>query len=424
MSWVDEWSSSEVFIQDAQLRNIPFWRSLSYYVDPDGSEIIELGTKRYPYKHPSLAFIEILNIHSHTERTVSVYLKELTTSYMNHGQNYMVNMTKVNIESYTDGINSPGRAIIYAVDYDLTIFSPVSVFNLLVNSTLNLLQKIEANGITLSEQRMIVTTDSVFYPLRTSLSINNINVFRDILTENQKTSYFVKPLHLQEKSVSLSNMNFQITGFILYTIDPMSLYASNLYVDFHATMGGFVMRLLWNYPEAYVNGTILINNATVINPQERIAPFREGFIIHDSSQFVTINNTRVLFWGNLAEDKGQFEKHLSPNCNPQDDVLQTVDITHNYWSMTYNPTGNRFVTFYTEFYSDYYRKVIVNYSYNMHENILNSVYALNLVYWTQNTEIWMRNNEFHNVSGLQGAAYAVVSSKFIIENELFLTRMR
>ena len=163
----------------------------------------------------------------------------------------------------------------------------------------------------------------------------------------------------------------------------------------------------------------MLNNLTIENPQERIAPFREGFLIHDGSETVTVNNTIIKFWGSLSEDKGQIEKHLSPNCNPSDDVVQTVDITHNYWTMPYNPTQDRFVTFYTEFDQDYYRRMIVNYSYNLHENILDNIYGLNLAYCTQNTEIWMTNNQFYNVSCLQGAAYAVVSDKFIIENDLY-----
>jgi hypothetical protein len=63
--------------------------------------------------------------------------------------------------------------------------------------------------------------------------------------------------------------------------------------------------------------------------------------------------------------------------------------------------------------------VIVNYSNNYHENIVNNVYASNHVYGTINTEIIMKNNQFYNVSGLQGAAFCVVSDECTIENEVY-----
>jgi len=162
---------------------------------------------------------------------------------MNQKQNYIVNMTQVNIESYTSGFNDPEKAIIYAVDYNINIFSPVTVMNLIVSNTLNLTSKVNVAGITTSEQLMISNPDSTIYLLRSNLKINNIDVFRNITLENQKTTYFIKSLYLQQKGVTLTNMNFQISGFLMLTIDPMSVYAENLYVDFHATMGGFLMRL-------------------------------------------------------------------------------------------------------------------------------------------------------------------------------------
>lgn len=45
MKCVSACSSTEVFIQDPQLRSYKLCRSLDYYVDPDSIEIMELGTK-------------------------------------------------------------------------------------------------------------------------------------------------------------------------------------------------------------------------------------------------------------------------------------------------------------------------------------------------------------------------------------------
>jgi hypothetical protein len=187
-------------------------------------------------------FVELLNFHAHSDRAINVYLKELTTNYINQKQAYIVNITTVNIESYTDELTDPTNAIIYAVDYDLDLFSSLTAMNLLVNSTLNLADRIYLDGITSDEITIIQTTDSSIYVLRSNLILNKLNIYRDIATENQKSSIFIKAMYLQTRSVTITNAYFQISGFILDTIDPMSLFVEHVYIDFHATMGGFVMR--------------------------------------------------------------------------------------------------------------------------------------------------------------------------------------
>jgi hypothetical protein len=256
-------------------------------------------------------FVELLNFHAHSDRAINVYLKEFTTNYINQKQAYIVNITTVNIESYTDGFTDPTYATIYAVDYDLNIFSSVSVMNLLVNGTLNLSDKINVDGLTTDEITTMQATDSTIYLLRSNLVINNLHIYRDIATENQKATNFIKAIYLQEKMVTVKNAYFQISGFILDTIDPASIHVENVYVDFHATMGGFVMRTFCNYPEAYTDGTVTFNNVTVENPIERIAPFREAILVNSGPEHLYVNDTNILFWGQLSEDKGQVEKFLN-----------------------------------------------------------------------------------------------------------------
>ena len=45
LKWVSSCTSSQVFIQDPLLRNIPIWRDTVYYVDAGSIQPIELGTK-------------------------------------------------------------------------------------------------------------------------------------------------------------------------------------------------------------------------------------------------------------------------------------------------------------------------------------------------------------------------------------------
>lgn len=205
--------------------------------------MIELGTKKYPYKNVALPFVEILNFHSHSNRSVNIYLKEYSVNYINQKRNYIINMTKVNIESYSTIVSTPSSASLYGVDKTLNVWSAGTITNLLVNDTLKFSSKITQSGMSTYEVQALSNADSNIFVHRTNLVINRVNLYRNILTDYQTKSNFVRAVYLQEKSVTMTNLDIQVTGFILYTEDPMSLYVDNVYIDYHATMGGYVMRI-------------------------------------------------------------------------------------------------------------------------------------------------------------------------------------
>ena len=334
-------------------------------------------------------------------------------------KNYIINMTSVSIDSYSTGLNSPSNAIMYGIRSKIPVFSLDTSFNLLVNDTLNLNEAMKLGSISYSEQLKLQLSNINIHLSRTSLSMNRITLTRDIIADNQYESIFIEAIYLQENLIHMSNMYIQLTGFIMHTFDPMSLIVENTYIDYHATMGGFVMRTSWNYPEAYVNGYVIFYNNTVEHPQERTAAYSEGVIMHAGSENMTVNSTTMLIWSSLTEDKGQIEKQLTSSWMPQDDVTQISQSINSYWSLHQNPVRNRFIQFFNIHNPNYYRKLIVNYDSNIHENIFHSVYANNYIYSTYVAELWMRNNIYTNVSWLEGAAYIHIANKIIIENEIY-----
>ena len=189
-------------------------------------------------------------------------------------------------------------------------------------------------------------------------------------------------------------MYMQITGFILLSKDPMSLHFENTIVDFHATMGGFVMQIGWNYPEAYVHGTILINNVTWDNMVIRTAPYRQSLLIEDGPENITVSNSIIKFYGSTSEDRCQVEKHLNSLWMPDDDSPQIVTFDNNYWSLPTNPQGDRYIWFYAEYIASLPRPTIINYINNIHEDIVGTLWALNLPFVAPTTDIYMAGNIF------------------------------
>ena len=281
---------------------------------------------------------------------------------MMQATNYVLNITSVTISSYTTGNSAPANAIIFATDEKISIFSPTSVMNLIVDNTLRLQKMINAGSFTANEKLMLSLTNINIHLDRSSLIMSYISVNRNLTADVAKSTQFIAPIYLQEKYVKFSNMNVQITGYIMYSLDPMSLYVENSYFQYDYTMGGFVMESSWNYPEAYINGNVVLNNLTVVDSDTRYAPFMQAILMHAGSENVTVNNTIMKIWTSLANDKGQIEKHLTTDCNPQDNAVQIVQVINSYWTHDYNPNGDRFTWFYNELYSSYSRKFILNYS--------------------------------------------------------------
>ena len=420
MSWIDDWASNQVYINDPQLRNIDICRSLEYYVDPDGDEIVELGTKQYPYKNIALPFIEILNFHSHTDRIISIYLKEYTTSYIMQGKNFIINMTMVKIESYTDStVLEASSASLFGVDYDLTIFSPVTVMNLIVDGSLKLDEAIAAaDGLLVSETNALSTTDTNIHLLRTNLYMDKVNLYRDTQADSQKQTQFIKPIYLQEKNVTMKNFEVQTTGFILNTVDPMSMLIENIDIDYHAMMGGFIMKINCNYPEAYLYGNIKIDNMTLVNRQTRVAPILEGLIVHIGPENLTVTNSYITIYGSLAEDRSIVIKRLILNTwNADIEDVQQVEVSNTYWSLPENPFEDRFNSLFSNFDASIIRRVHWIYDGNVHEYMDDAIYPNYIVATHANTEIFLRNNIHRNLSNPFGIVETKVSKSVVVENE-------
>ena len=121
-------------------------------MDSTSTEIIELGTKAYPYKNVGLPFVEILNYHSHSDHNITVKVKEYTENQMLFKRNYIINTTQVTVETYSEsGIGTPGYANITIKDQDVVLLTSKSVFNIMKHSTLRLLTTLNQDDMEETE---------------------------------------------------------------------------------------------------------------------------------------------------------------------------------------------------------------------------------------------------------------------------------
>ena len=363
--------------------------------------------------------MEILNFHSNSDRTINIHLKESITHYIMESYNYIINTTLINIDSYSDDSSvAPEPAVIHGVDFYVPLLSPTSIMNLVTDSTLKLTEAIAAGNLTDMEVYQLQETDSLFYVHRSNLRINNVRFVRDTASDYSKSSNLIRAIYLQDKNITIMNTNIAITGNILYTNDPLSLHVENVYIDNYATMGGFIMNIDCNYPEAILTGLITLKNVTAEYSQERMANNINGFLLHTGPENVHIEDSHINLWGSLSFHEAPIEKQMLSSCNPDDSVVQSVEISNNYFTLSENPYENYFSTIFYIFKTDTIRQIMIVSDNNTYQNISNNLYALNMAYVTINTELQISNNVYLNVSGLQEALYSEMASKVIIQNEV------
>lgn len=205
-------------------------RSLEFYVDPQSTEVMEFGTKQYPYRYFKYASSEIINQFSHKDVEITVYQKEGTDVYIKEGDTFFLNITKVAVKSYSDSVDSPDYVIIIPTSFEQPSDSKKAAFNILSHTNSNVNQAIAKGSFTSTELGLIFTTPSAFVLVRSGFSIEKAKVLREIGSIQQEVN-FVFPIYLQHLFVSIDDCLFNTTGNILWTQDPTGLIVNNVEIE-------------------------------------------------------------------------------------------------------------------------------------------------------------------------------------------------
>jgi hypothetical protein len=107
-------------------------------------------------------FVEILNLHSHSDRDITISVKEDTDNYLLIETNYIVDLTSVMIQSYSDSSTSTlDNANLYFKDSDVDMFDFQTIFNIIENTNIDVSTVINTGEIDDSE----VTTGKSIYKI-------------------------------------------------------------------------------------------------------------------------------------------------------------------------------------------------------------------------------------------------------------------
>ena len=213
-------------------------RPLTYYVNPNSEQMMELGTIEYPFKDINLVFLEIFNVHQHTDRTINIFVMEATDSYLSFDFIKIINITQVNIDTYIESdYYEPRNVDFRIVETPIEIQSSRSVMNIIQNTTkgeadISRMEEHEINDLTL--QNFVV-----FQAHRSSLSLNHINVYSEYTTIRLQ-DIFLYTSYCFGKTQSLLNMYTDVEGYVFFNAyASTNIHAENVTMNMTNASGGF-----------------------------------------------------------------------------------------------------------------------------------------------------------------------------------------
>jgi hypothetical protein len=183
-SWVESWS---LITMNANYIN--FWRNPKIYVNPDSSNFMQLGTKEFPFRSLGSTFIELVNYHSHRDIEIKILIKEGTFNYVLDDMNFIVNTTSVKLSTYDENEISLKKATLILTNTSQIMYEAKSLFTLHSNSTLRLMEQIEAGQFTKKEVQSISRGRVSIFVLRSNFSIENLSIIRDYIDLRKDTLF-------------------------------------------------------------------------------------------------------------------------------------------------------------------------------------------------------------------------------------------
>ena len=213
-------------------------RPLIYYVNPDSDQMMELGTFEYPFKNINLVFLEIFNIHQHTDRTINIFVMEATDNYLPFDFIKIVNTTQVNIDTYTESDFYEARNANYRiVETPIEMKTSRSLMNIIQNTTkgdfdISRMEQHEINELNF--QNFVV-----FHVHRSSLMLNHISVYTEHTTIKPNI-IFIYTSYCFGKAQSLFNMYTDLQGYVyINTYASTNMHAENITMNMTRSSGGF-----------------------------------------------------------------------------------------------------------------------------------------------------------------------------------------
>ncbi|CAI2367407.1 unnamed protein product [Moneuplotes crassus] len=323
-------SESQILIKNPQLRSMPVCRDFEYYINPNSQSPVELGTQQHPYKDIQSAFVEIMNFHSHSDRNVTVFVMEGSTVFAS-SPTYFVNMTHVQIESYSDRVQAPRLARMVGVIEKSKLIAPgfSTKFNILVSQTLLHDQMIFENSkLDSDDKTQLLIENAVFKPFHAGLLIKNFRVVTQYDDPGTAHAIF-EPYRIDTRVVGMVNCDLRTQGTILKAITTVfNWHMENIVFETQHLYRLSLTRLRCGEDHTDMGTRVYFKNVTSINSGGK-APY-----LHNQQSL-----TRNYLANNAHFEDCHFDTYLGFDIGIIQFVfyvypLNCQDQSHNTWNFT------------------------------------------------------------------------------------------
>ena len=170
-------------------------------MDPLSTEVLELGTREYPYRTMKSVSSEVLTFFSHQQVEITIYVKDVYLEDISHTTFYAVNMTEISFKSHPDYTELNRRAVVTLTELSQPGISQKARFHLLTSTALPIQEVIDAGNFMKREENQLLERAS-FIICRTGLTFESIDLYREVV-DPLNNVVFAKGIYLQDKTFSL-----------------------------------------------------------------------------------------------------------------------------------------------------------------------------------------------------------------------------
>ncbi|CAI2362983.1 unnamed protein product [Moneuplotes crassus] len=395
--------------------------SMEYYIDPQSSQPLELGTLEYPYRSFKAANLEITSFFSHSIAAITIFTK---SAYLQDNTNYYINMTAVGILPHPQLVllGQVPTLIPTAVKQHTT--HKRALFHLLNTTFVNLEMSTQMainNGDFGDYEEAILKQDKVtVLPLRTSFILQNINIYREE-TQPDEVLWFMILGNLQEKFINIKNINLNITGSFIETHRAANIVIENIKADL--VRQDILYRssdLSCNDPDSFLTPTVVFSNFSFVNSN-----VNNGRAPKDVLRLNEVGNTTAVnidcrnHFTDLTRVGGCVGSLLNPSCLPDDSQLQAIQAINV--TIDNISSNRRFITG-NAINADiaHYRNVFINIQGFKAQDInINSPFPLFGVIATYHDAMILQDSEIRNAISTQFLTGGVALGNFTSLNNVF-----
>ena len=261
-----------------------------------------------------------------------IYLKEDSRLYLEDSTVYLMNITNVTIASYSDDSDVPDRATI--VPTEIPQSTPgKTVLHILNDFDLKLDEVIAEGNYTESELSQLNFAQVTFQILRSNVYIDNVNIEREPV-DLEKATLLVNLIYLQDKVMSMTNIDMNVTGIILKSGDPFNGLFENITIDSYGLIEGFDIILNCNYPEASLQNEVIFNYIKATTSGNRQVSLNPQIVNYQGPGNATVSNSDYVDFFTLVQNlKATNVFYKDGFCQPDDDLLQTFTFDNTTLSL-------------------------------------------------------------------------------------------